>query len=343
MTKSIKGIIIIIIVIILMIIGIIVISNMELSNEPGTIEESPISQKDDLEIRVQDKPTISPTTKITVTTTPTITPTVEPAIELTPEPVATATEAPLATPAVTPPVPESNSDDAQISVASSMNGYIYVSYKSEKKVKVMMDCGGKSEVYDLVADGKFHRFTLHLGDGEYLIRVVENTTGKSYRPIKSEKFECKMINQKFPYLFSNTFVVYNNDMECISFGLELTKDADTNKEKARAIYDWIVRNVKYDFSVLGKLEPGYVPNPQKTFETKLGICSDYASLFASMCRSQGIPCKVVLGYYEKSEYYHAWNEVYFDGDYHIVDTSGDSQTEQYDFTRTDGYKTNKEH
>jgi transglutaminase-like putative cysteine protease len=152
-----------------------------------------------------------------------------------------------------------------------------------------------------------------------------------------------MIDEKFPYLFSNSYVVYDNDMECIQFGLELTRDAKSQEEKARAIYDWIARNVKYDFSVVGKLEAGYVPNPQKTYDTKLGICTDFAALFASMCRSQGIPCKLVVGNYERSEYLHAWNEVYFDGEYHIVDASGDSQTERYDFIRTDGYQKEEEH
>lgn len=206
-----------------------------------------------------------------------------------------------------------------------------------------MNNGDKQEVYDLIPDGQYHRLTLHLGDGRYKIRVVENTTGTSYRVIKTQEFDCTLIDEKFPYLVPNTFVVYDNEMEAIQFGLELTEDAYTQEEKAHAIYDWIVRNISYDFSVVGKLEVGYVPSPQRTYDTRKGICSDFAALFASMCRSQGIPCKVALGYYVKSEYYHAWNEVYINGEYVLVDSSGDSQTGKYNFSRTDGYTKNKEH
>jgi len=41
---------------------------------------------------------------------------------------------------------------------------------------------------------------------------------------------------------------------------------------------------------------------------KKGICFDYASLMTGMLRSQGIPCKLVVGYAGKA--YHAWISVW---------------------------------
>ena len=41
-----------------------------------------------------------------------------------------------------------------------------------------------------------------------------------------------------------------------------------------------------------------------------GICFDYASLTASMLRSQGIPTKVIFGYVSPDDLYHAWNMFY---------------------------------
>ena len=41
---------------------------------------------------------------------------------------------------------------------------------------------------------------------------------------------------------------------------------------------------------------------------KKGICFDYAALMAGMLRSQGVPCKLVVGYAGKA--YHAWINVY---------------------------------
>jgi len=55
---------------------------------------------------------------------------------------------------------------------------------------------------------------------------------------------------------------------------------------------------------------GYVPVPDETMNTGMGICFDYASLAASMLRSQGIPTKLIFGYVAPDDLYHAWNMVY---------------------------------
>ncbi len=342
MSRGLKALIIVLIVAVITAIGFIVISKAGL-DEQGQAQSESVIEGADVQIGTSTQEAVGPTfetpiisattTSQVVTATPTVAPT------LTPAP----TEEPKATAVPIPEPPESKNGDPKIYTDSNMNGYIYVSYESSKRVKVMMNNGDQQEVYDLIGDGKYHRFTLHLGDGRYKIRLVENTTGNSYRVIDTVEFDCTLINQNFPYLVPNPFVVYDNDSEVIQFGLELTRDAYTNEEKAHAIYDWIVRNISYDFSVVGKLEVGYVPDPQITYDTRMGICSDFAVLFASMCRSQGIPCKVVLGYYVKSEYYHAWNEVLIGDRWVLVDTSGDSQTKKYNFERTEGYTKNKEH
>ena len=41
-----------------------------------------------------------------------------------------------------------------------------------------------------------------------------------------------------------------------------------------------------------------------------GICFDYAALAASMLRSQGIPCKLIMGNVSPDDLYHAWNMFY---------------------------------
>lgn len=338
MTNSFKGLIVIVIVVVITAVGLIVISKTDVTSKAITeTKQVPLVQNNKIEIRTENENAISPT----VTATATAYPTAKPTLQLTPSPTATAK--PKVTAVPIPLTPQSNSDKPQIYIKTNMNGFIYVSYKSDKKVKVTMDNGSKNEVYDLIGDGQYHRFTLHLGNGEYRIRLAENTSGTSYRIIKTVEFDCTLIDDSFPYLVPNSYILYDNEMEFIEYGLKLTEGLITNEEKSRAIYDWIVRNVEYDFSLIGKLEVGYVPDPQRTFETKKGICSDFASLFASMNRSQGIPCKISFGYYVKSEYYHAWNEVDVDISYVIVDTSGDSQTQIFNFTRPEkGYTKNKE-
>ena len=57
------------------------------------------------------------------------------------------------------------------------------------------------------------------------------------------------------------------------------------------------------------MKKGYVPDPNKTYNIRTGICFDYASLMCAMLRSQSIPTRLVVGN-ASPDIYHAWNEVY---------------------------------
>ena len=63
----------------------------------------------------------------------------------------------------------------------------------------------------------------------------------------------------------------------------------------------------YSTSVTMKLRDPFLP----FLYSKKGICFDYSAVMAAMLRSQGIPCKLVIGYAGKI--YHAWIDVYIQG------------------------------
>ena len=86
----------------------------------------------------------------------------------------------------------------------------------------------------------------------------------------------------------------------------------------------IIKNYIYDYNKAATVKPGYMPDIEKIYESKSGICYDYSVLFASMLRSQGIPAKVVKGSSTLVNEYHAWNEVFIDGNWIIVDTTVDA-------------------
>ena len=58
------------------------------------------------------------------------------------------------------------------------------------------------------------------------------------------------------------------------------------------------------------MKSGYLPVPDSTMSEKKGICFDYASLAASMLRSQGVPTQIIFGYVAPDDVYHAWNKFY---------------------------------
>ena len=64
----------------------------------------------------------------------------------------------------------------------------------------------------------------------------------------------------------------------------------------------------------------------------MGICYDYAVLFAAMLRSVDIPTKLSMGYKSDINYYHAWNQVYLNGKWVNIDTTYDAAYAQEDLS-----------
>lgn len=61
----------------------------------------------------------------------------------------------------------------------------------------------------------------------------------------------------------------------------------------------------------------YIPDTAATLNGTTGMCYDFSSLFAAMCRSEGIPCALTKGYAGTS--YHAWNKVNLNGSWYQID------------------------
>lgn len=96
----------------------------------------------------------------------------------------------------------------------------------------------------------------------------------------------------------------------------IVKGASSDEEKARKLYDWVGTRVSYDYEKVKVYEEQRIwreQTPQDTYDTRSGVCIDYARLYAMMARSQDIKVRVVTGRgYDGQGSYgpHAWNEVY---------------------------------
>ena len=103
---------------------------------------------------------------------------------------------------------------------------------------------------------------------------------------------------------------------------EICADCDSDEEKVKAIYSWIIHNFEYDYECEPVVQ--YF-NVRKNLSTQNGICYDFAHLFAALCRSQDIPCYVVDGTkYDNANYHHTWNRIYFDGAWWNTDVTLDT-------------------
>lgn len=115
-------------------------------------------------------------------------------------------------------------------------------------------------------------------------------------------------------------VIWTDDLDALSD--EICADADDDKEKVQSIYHWVTNNIRYDYEA--EMVYQHV-DISRTVQTKKGICFDFATLFAALCRSQGIPCYILDGY-SREDYSckHTWNRVYYDNRYWNLDVTYDA-------------------
>ncbi|MDY3793045.1 MAG: transglutaminase-like domain-containing protein [Oscillospiraceae bacterium] len=199
-------------------------------------------------------------------------------------------------------------DLAAADITSACDGVIMVSYKGEcKKVKVRITKG--DTVYDYDLDSKGTVFPLQSGSGTYNIKVLENVSGKTYAIALDMDFEASIKDGLSPFLLPSQYINYSQSDKCVYKAVELCSGKTGTIDKAAAMFEYVTSHITYDKELAANVKSGYIPDPDATLESGKGICFDYASLFASMCRSQGIPAKLVMGYV-RGDVYHAWNEIY---------------------------------
>jgi len=101
------------------------------------------------------------------------------------------------------------------------------------------------------------------------------------------------------------------------------REATTPLMKARALYDYVIDNVRYaKQGVYGTGDANYA------CDSKSGNCTEFHSLFISLARSAGIPARFAVGAAIPSsrddggvDGYHCWAEFYAEGKWWPVDIS----------------------
>ena len=205
-------------------------------------------------------------------------------------------------------------------------GSIGVQYQADSgaRVKVMVTKDGTSYTYDLKNNGTEESFPLQLGSGTYKIAVLENTTGNKYKSVYSATKDVVLADANAVYLNSTQNVNWAAAPEVVAKAKELTAGLNTDEAKVKAIYDYIIGSVTYDYELAANVATGYIPNLSQVLVDGTGICYDYSSLFAALTRSGGVPTKLMMGTSEYVNVYHAWNEVLLNGAWVTVDTTVDA-------------------
>ena len=91
--------------------------------------------------------------------------------------------------------------------------------------------------------------------------------------------------------------------------IAIVSDEKSAYKACSRIRQWVYANMR------PKADIGISRSASDVLQSKVGVCRDYATLFAGLARSAGIPTRIAYGliYNEGRFYYHAWCECYLGG------------------------------
>ena len=125
------------------------------------------------------------------------------------------------------------------------------------------------------------------------------------------------------YLQPSSLMPVGDRFSTIAQQVIIEKEANTPLTKARALYDYIIDNMRYaKEGIYGTGDANYA------CDSKSGNCTEFHSFFISLARSAGIPARFAVGAAIPSERneggvngYHCWAEFYAEGKWWPVDIS----------------------
>jgi hypothetical protein len=203
-------------------------------------------------------------------------------------------------------------DVATIDASNSSEGYVMVSYTgSNAKVKLQITCPD-SVTYTYNLHSGYEVFPLTAGNGSYSLSIYESVDieANKYATAFSQTIDVSIDNEFGPFLYPNDYVDFTKDSLPVAKAEELAYSADTDLDVVASVYNYMIENFTYDYDKADTVQSGYIPVVDDVFQSKTGICFDYASVTATMLRSQGIPTRLEVGY--KGDIYHAWISTYIE-------------------------------
>ncbi len=147
---------------------------------------------------------------------------------------------------------------------------------------------------------------------EYLDLDLPNQKIISKKPLiikitkpKLEEIKQLKISEKEKIYLEPTPIIQSTHPLIKKKAIEITQNLSEPKAQAERILFWVFHNLKK------KATTSY-PSAIEILKNLEGDCNEHATLYAALCRSLGIPTRVVVGlvYAGNGFYYHAWNQVF---------------------------------
>lgn len=216
-------------------------------------------------------------------------------------------------------------------------GISNLSYEFQKNIKIPKTESDTMVVNIYTGEKAYGEFESLAIDYIYLEKVSDKWQIKK-SPVADHNRSLYQMGKSISGGLKTTNSIRPENEAIKSVAKQLTSGIDNNYDKLLAIHDWVTGYLYYNIDCINdsKIAP-YVDT--EVLKSRKVVCLGYSNLFASLCRSVGIPCYVVSGYalgvdsadtrwndnnYLTEEPNHAWNEAYVNGRWIIIDTTWDS-------------------
>jgi transglutaminase-like putative cysteine protease len=161
-------------------------------------------------------------------------------------------------------------------------------------------------------------FPLSDGNGSYRVGVFRNISGNQFSTEFSTTFTVTLQDEFAPFLRPNQYVNFTPDTIAVREAAVMLEGIDDVFEKIKTIYNFVVAEFSYDVQLAESVTSGYLPDLDRVWRARMGICFDFAAITTAMLRSSGIPTQLVVGYV--GDVYHAWINVWVEDEGWVIAT-----------------------
>ena len=200
----------------------------------------------------------------------------------------------------------------QLDVSNVSEGYFLarVSSETSKRLKMRVVTRDTTLDYDVPGTCEYIVVPLQMGSGSYKVSLYENASGNKYAAAGSLTITAELEREDGAFLYPNQYVNYTAETPAV-LEADLLCAGKSEQEAFEAVCAYM-KTFTYDFVKAVNIKAGMLPDIDDSWEKKMGVCQDLASIMCCMLRTQGIPSRLVIGYADGG--YHAWTQVTVNGE-----------------------------
>ena len=163
------------------------------------------------------------------------------------------------------------------------------SYSSDK----FMYMGRNKEIIDALCRDDYEEMTSE-AENILLNAAYDNTLKEKERSQATELYSALSEQDDILFAVEDELLDYGGRTQLKKLSEQITKDRDSDYDKAKALEMYFYKNgYKYDLNYVKEEGENAI---DFIFETKTGVCYEYASAMILLARAAGIPARFCVGY-----------------------------------------------